>query len=302
MSADAVLLLAFGGPTRPEEIRPFLENVVRGRRIPPERLDAVAHHYHLIGGRSPLNELTFRQAEALRRTLGRLPVYVGMRNWSPSIADALTTMLANGVHEAVGIVLSPFACEASRERYTSAVAEAQVALGPRAPRLRWVPSWHVHPGFVEAMAARIVAALDTVPAARRAAALVVFTNHSIPTAMAEASPYVAEFTAAAAAAAARAGHARWTVAYQSRSGSPHDPWLEPDVNALLATLPADGVRDVVLAPIGFICDHVEVLYDLDVEARQAATALGLGCVRAGTVADHPAFIAMLAELVRAETG
>lgn len=300
MPADAVLLIAFGGPTRPEEIRPFLDNVVRGRPIPPERLDAVVEHYHLIGGRSPLNEITFRQAEALRRALGRLPVYVGMRNWSPYIADALATMLAHGVREAIGIVLSPFACEASRERYTSAVEAAQAALGPRAPRIRYVPSWHVHPGFVGAMAERVTAALAPLAAARRADALLVFTNHSIPIAMADASPYVAEFTAAATAIAARAGHARWTLAYQSRSGSPRDPWLEPDVNALLDTLPATGVRDVVLAPIGFICDHVEVLYDLDVEAAQTAKKLGLTLVRAGTVADHPAFIAALAELVRAE--
>src|SRR5262245_29072281 len=155
MPADAVLLLAFGGPTRPEEIRPFLENVVRGRRIPPKRLDAVAHHYQAIGGRSPMNELTFRQAEALRRVLGRLPVYVGMRNWSPYVADALATMLTHGAREAIGVILSPFACEASRERYTSAVADAQAALGPRAPRVRYVPSWHVHPGFVGAMAERV---------------------------------------------------------------------------------------------------------------------------------------------------
>jgi ferrochelatase len=299
MTVDAVLLIAFGGPTRPEEIRPFLENVVRGRRIPPERLDAVVHHYELIGGRSPLNELTFRQADALRAALGRLPVYVGMRNWSPYVADALTTMVTQGVREAVGVILSPFACEASRERYTTTVEEARTALGPRAPRIRYVPSWHVHPGFVGAMAERVRRALATLPAARRNDAMVVFTNHSIPTGMADASPYVAEFTAAAAATAASASHARWTLAYQSRSGNPHDPWLEPDVNDLLATLAADGVRDVVLAPIGFICDHVEVLYDLDVEATQTAARLGLGLVRAGTVSDHPAFIAMLAELVRA---
>lgn len=301
MAVDAVLLLAFGGPTRPEEIRPYLENVVRGRRIPPERLDAVVHHYELIGGRSPLNALTFRQAEALRAALGRLPVYVGMRNWTPYVAETLTTMTTNGVRDAVGIVLSPFACEASRERYASLVADAQAALGPRAPRVRWVPSWHAHPGFVTALAERLSAALATVPAARREAAMVVFTNHSIPTPMADASPYVAEFAAAAEATATRVGHPNWMLGYQSRSGSPRDPWLEPDVNDVLATLAAAGARDVVLAPVGFMCDHVEVLYDLDVEARQTADRLGLGMVRAGTVADHPAFIGMLAGLVRAET-
>jgi ferrochelatase len=150
------------------------------------------------------------------------------------------------------------------------------------------------------MGERLRTALAIVPPARRADAMVVFTNHSIPTAMANASPYVSEFTAAASATAAAADHARWTLAYQSRSGNPRDPWLEPDVNEVLMRLASDGVHDVVLVPIGFICDHVEVLYDLDVEAVQTAERLGLGLVRAGTVADHPAFIAMLAELARAE--
>jgi ferrochelatase len=152
------------------------------------------------------------------------------------------------------------------------------------------------------MGERLRSALADVPTVRRPDAMVVFTNHSIPTAMADASPYVREFAAAAAAAAAAAGHARCTLAYQSRSGNPRDPWLEPDVNDVLTRLASEGVRDVVLAPIGFICDHVEVLYDLDVEAAQTAERLGLGLVRAGTVADHPAFIAMLADLVRAEPG
>jgi ferrochelatase len=223
-----------------------------------------------------------------------------MRNWTPYLAEALATMATHGVREAVGVILAPFACEASRERYMHAVDEARAALGPRAPRLRYLPSWHAHPGFTGAMAARVRDALGMLPPERRADAMLVFTNHSIPTAMAEASPYVAEFTAASRATAERAGHARWTVAYQSRSGSPRDPWLEPDVNALLETLAKDGVADVVLAPIGFICDHVEVLYDLDVEARATAARLGLSMVRAGTVCDHPDFIAMLAELVRTE--
>jgi ferrochelatase len=299
MAADAVLLIAFGGPTRPEEIRPFLENVVRGRRVPPERLDAVVHHYERIGGRSPMNALTFRQADALRAALGRLPVYVGMRNWAPYVAEALTTMTTHGVRDAVGVILSPFACDASRARYVEAVDAARAALGPRAPHVRYLPSWHAHPGFVTAVAERTAAALATVPEPRRRDARLVFTNHSIPTAMAEVSPYVAEFTEAAAATAARLGHAHWRLAYQSRSGSPRDPWLEPDVNDVLRSLAAAGVRDVVLVPIGFLCDHVEVLYDLDVEARDTAAGLGLQLARATTVTDHPAFIAMLAELVRA---
>jgi ferrochelatase len=298
MSCDAVLLLAFGGPTRPEEIRPFLANVTRGRPIPPERLEAVAHHYEVIGGRSPLNGLTFRQAEALRRALGTVPVYVGMRNWSPYVAEAVTQMAMDGIGCALGLVLSPHANEASRERYVEAVSEARASVGPRAPAVRWAPTWHVHPRFVEAVAERVAAACATVSAD----APVVFTAHSVPLATAAGSPYAREFGETAAAVAAALGLRRWQLAYQSRSGRPQDPWLEPDVNHVLRTLAAEGIRDVVVAPIGFVVDHVEVLYDLDVEARQTARTLGLGFARAGTVGDHPAFVATLADVVRGASG
>src|SRR5215831_4594500 len=216
-STDAVLLIAFGGPTRPEEIRPFLENVTRGRRIPPERLDEVVRHYERMGGRSPLNELTFRQADALRGLLGRTPVYVGMRNWEPHIADTLAQMALDGVRRATGVILSP---------------------------------------------------------------------------------HVAEIQASARAIAERLGRPKWEVAYQSRSGSPREPWLEPDVNPALERLAASGARAVVVAPVGFVCDHVEVLYDLDVEARATADRRGLAFARAATVNDHPLFVRMLADVVR----
>jgi ferrochelatase len=298
MRADAVLLLAFGGPTRAEEIRPFLANVTRGRRIPAERLEAVAHHYELIGGRSPLNALTFRQAQALRHALGTVPVHVGMRNWAPYIADVVAEMTLAGIRRAVGIVLSPHANEASRERYVEDVDAARAHAGPRAPEVIYPSSWHVHPGFVEAMADRLQTALAELPVDRRAGARVVFTAHSIPVASANASPYVRELEETATAVATVSGVVHWELAYQSRSGDPQDPWLVPDVNDRLRALAAAGTRDVVVAPIGFVCDHVEVLYDLDVEARATATGLGLGFVRAGTANDHPAFVAMLADVVR----
>jgi ferrochelatase len=298
MRADAVLLLAFGGPTRPEEIRPFLANVTRGRAIPPERLETVAHHYELIGGRSPLNTLTFQQADALRHALGAMPVHVGMRHWAPYVADTIAEMTLAGVRRVVGIVLSPHANEASRDRYVEEVDAARAHAGPRAPEVVYPASWHVHPGFVEAMTDRLQTALAEIAAERRAAAHVVFTAHSIPVASANASPYVQELQATATAVATVSGVVHWDVAYQSRSGNPREPWLEPDVNDRLRALAAAGVRDVVVAPIGFVCDHVEVLYDLDVEARATATGLGLGFVRAGTANDHPAFIAMLTDVVR----
>jgi ferrochelatase len=298
---DAVLLIAFGGPTAPAEIRPFLDIVTRGRRIPPERLDEVAHHYEQMpGGRSPLNALTEAQAAGLRAALaaaGRpLPVFVGMRNWHPFLHETLGAMAARGHRRALGIILSSFRTEASWGRYQADVAAARERT-PGAPAVVFAPPWFEHPGFIAAAAEGAAGALAEVPAAERATTPLVFTAHSVPVAMAEASPYVADFTATARAVATRLGHARWSLAYQSRSGSPHDPWLEPDVTDVLRAVGKDGTRHVVLAPVGFVCDHVEVLYDLDVEAKWIAAEHGVTLHRAPTVSAHPSFIATLADLV-----
>jgi ferrochelatase len=299
---DSVLLIAFGGPEKPEDIRPFLEIVTAGRGIPPDRLEEVAHHYEAMGGRSPLNELTFLQANALRRLLARQgiahAVYVGMRNWHPFFHETLAEMKAQGRRRALGIVLSAFQTEASWARYLGDVAAARQKVGPDAPEVAYAPSWFDHPRFIEAMADRVSDALSKVPPATRDATPLVFTAHSVPRAMADSSPYVAQFTAASRAVAERLGHRRWMVAYQSRSGPPSVPWLEPDIADVLGSLAREGVGDVVVAPIGFVCDHVEVLYDLDVEARRAAEALGMGFHRAAAANDHPAFIEMLADLVK----
>jgi ferrochelatase len=304
---DAVLLVAFGGPTRPEEIRPFLANVLRRRAVPAERVEEVVRRYEAIGGRSPLNELTFRQAAALAALLARegpaLPVHVGMRNWAPYVADALRDMGASGVRSALAVVLAPHRSDASWERYTAAVDNARRALGSGAPAVDYASPWHAHPLFVEAVASCVVGVLETIPAGRRAAAHLVFTAHSIPVAMANGSPYAAEVAESARLVAERLGHARWSVAYQSRSGNPREPWLEPDIGAALGAIGAAGATDVVVAPIGFACDNLEVLYDLDVEARAIAAQAGLHFVRARTVGDHPTFIRMLAAVVRgAEQG
>ncbi|HEX9821255.1 MAG TPA: ferrochelatase [Methylomirabilota bacterium] len=301
---DSVLLIGFGGPTAPGEIRPFLELVARGRRIPAERLEEVAHHYELMpGGRSPLRELTEAQAAGLRAALaatgGRaLPVFVGMRNWHPFLHETLAEMAARGRRRALGIILSSFRTEASWERYAVDVAAAR-ARTPDAPEIVLAPPWFEHPRFVAAVADGVVRALEQVPAGERAGTPLVFTAHSVPVAMAAASPYVEDFTAAARAVAARAGHARWSLAYQSRSGSPRDPWLEPDIGDVIRTLAKDGRRHVVVSPVGFVCDHVEVLYDLDVEARQIAVEHGMTLHRAPAVNAHPQFVAMLAEIVQA---
>jgi ferrochelatase len=299
---DAILLIAFGGPTARHEIRPFLEIVTRGRGIPAARLEEVAHHYEAMpGGRSPIAELTFAQARGLEQALARAaparPVFVGMRNWHPFLRETLESMADKGVRRALGIILSPLRTEASWDRYLRDVAEARAEVAA-APEIVFAPAWSAHPDFVAAVADRTRDALEEVALDARAATPLVFTAHSVPVAMAEASPYVADLTTAARAVAARLEHPRWSIAYQSRSGSPREPWLEPDIAAVLASLAADGERHVVVVPIGFVCDHVEVLYDLDVEARRVAGQHGLALHRAAAVNDHPRFIAMLADLTR----
>jgi len=298
---DAVLLIAFGGPTESHEIRPFLANVTRGRRIAAERLEEVAHHYeHMPGGRSPLNALTLAQARALAAALARqgapIDVLTGMRNWHPYLYEVLGEMAARGVRRCLGIIMSPLRSEASWDRYQQDVAGALARTGG-VPDVVFASPWSTQPGFVAAVADRAAAALREVPVARRRSTPLIFTAHSIPVAMAEASPYVDDFTWVCRSVAADLDHPRWSLAYQSRSGRPEDPWLEPDVNTVVKRLAAEGERDAVVVPIGFVCDHVEVLYDLDVEATETARALGITLHRAATVGDHPAFIAALADVV-----
>lgn len=297
---DAVLLIAFGGPENPDEIRPFLERVTAGRQIPPARLETVAHHYELIGGCSPLNELTRGQADALRRRLARdgaaIPVYVGMRNWRPFLDETLAELVADGCRRVLGIILSAFQTEASWSRYISGVEAARQAMTGAVPVVEYADAWSRRRLFIEAVADRVAAALDAMPRASRNAPLV-FTAHSIPQSMADDSPYAEQFRDASQAVAERLGRTDWTLAYQSRSGNPGDPWLEPDVSEVIEELARAGRKAVVVVPIGFVSDHVEVLYDLDVEARQRARKLGVDLYRAAAVNDHPLFIEMLAGLV-----
>jgi ferrochelatase len=303
---DSVLLIAFGGPTKREEIRPFLEIVTRGRRIPGERIEEVARHYEQMpGARSPLNELTERQAEALRAALARaglpLPVSVGMRNWHPFLHETLAAMAARGARRTLGIIMSSLRAEASWERYQQDVAEARAKV-PNAPEVVYAPEWYTRPLFTEAVGARAAAALAEVPAERRAWTPLIFTAHSIPVAMAEAGPYVVELTESADRVAQWLQHKRWSIAYQSRSGSPRDPWLEPDIGDVVRSLANDGERDVVVVPIGFVCDHVEMLYDLDVRARAIADERHMRFHRAAALNDHPKFIELLVDLVRNARG
>lgn len=288
------------------EVRPFLDNILRGRPVPPERVETVVRHYELIGGKSPFNELTFRQARALAAQLKSgglsLPVYVGLRCWTPYLHETIKRMVAEGRHRAVAIIMAPHQTEASWGRYEREAAAAREVVGDDAPLIEYVEEWHAHPGFLAAVGEQVSAALAQVPAERRGAARLVFSAHSVPTAMAAASPYVEQITESARLVAERLGHAPWSVAYQSRSGSPREPWLGPDINQVVTDAAAAGCRDLVVVPIGFVCDHVEVLYDLDIEAQQIATQAGVHFIRAATVSDHPAFIRALAERVRQRVG
>lgn len=298
-----VLLIAYGGPDRPADVRPYLANVLRGRRVPPARVEEVAHHYELFGGHSPLTELTRRQAAALEADLGAhglpLPVLVGTRNWTPYLHEALARMRDAGARRVLGIIMAPHQSYASWEQYQENVAEARGRVGVGAPEVDYLPPWFDHPGFIEAQADRVAAVLAEAAEELRRDAPLVFTAHSIPVAMAVQSCYAAQVAISARLVAGRLGRDRWSVAYQSRSGDPRDPWLEPDVRAVIRDLAGRGERAVVLVPVGFVSDHIEVLYDLDTEARETARSAGVAFHRAGTVMDHPAFIRMLGQLVRA---
>jgi ferrochelatase len=299
VSDTAVLLIGFGGPTRPAEVRPFLRAVTQGRGIPSTRIEEVAHHYELAGGRSPYNEIVARQAAALRQALARdgldMSVHVGMRNWPPLVQEALERMAREGIRRAVGFVLAPHRCEASFERYVESVSAAQAALDASAPAVNYVRRWHNHPLFIEAVAARVRDAMQRLAPAQRSRAHLLFTAHSIPQAMAARSTYAQEFEESALMVATALGHQRWSLAYQSRSGDPREPWLEPDIEQVIARLAGSCV---IVVPIGFVCENVELLYDLDIEAVERARASQITMVRAGAVDDHPLFIAMMAAVIR----
>lgn len=306
---DAVLIVAFGGPQGPADIRPFLENVLRGRRVAPGRVDEVAHHYELFEGVSPLTDLTMRQAAGLRARLRAagtpLPVYVGMRNWHPFLADTLAAMSRAGVRRAVGFIAAAHrsysSCTQYRENVSAARAEI-VRRGLADVQVSYVADWHTHPDFIAANADNAVRARMTLPEAVRGAARFVFTAHSIPESMAERFPYRRQFeetaalTARGVGAATGEGEVRYDCVYQSRSGRREDPWLGPDICDYLRAQ-RNGLEAAVIVPAGFICDHVEVLYDLDVEAAAVAREIGLPIVRAQAVNDHPKFIDMMADVV-----
>jgi len=301
---DAVLVIAFGGPEGLADIRPFLANVVRGRRVPPDRLDQVAAHYEHFGGVSPITAVTRRQAEGLRARLAwrgvPLPVYVGMRNWHPLLPETLRQMARDGVRRAIGFICAAHRSYSSCTQYRENVQDARratTAEGLPDVTVAYVGDWHTHPGFIEANARHVDVARQALPVEHRARARLVFTAHSIPTTMAGAATYQAQLRESARLVAARVGVSDWALVFQSRSGRPSDPWLEPDVCEYLRDARAEGLDAAVLCPIGFVCDHIEVLYDLDEEAAKVAREIGLVMTRAEAVNDDPVFLELMADVV-----
>ena len=292
---DAVLMVSFGGPERQEDVIPFLENVLRGKNVPRERMLEVAEHYRHFGGKSPINEQARALIAALEAALAargpKLPVYWGNRNWHPMLADTVGRMRDAGVRKALALATSAFGSYSGCRQYLEDIARARAAVGDGAPEIDKLPTFAEQPGFIAAMADWVRAALAASPGAT-----LVYTAHSVPLAMARSSPYLEQLETACrlvSESVRRAG----TLVYQSRSGPPGQPWLEPDVCAFIRQLHAQGVKEIVLAPIGFLSDHMEVVYDLDTEAAQLCRELGIRMTRASTVGVHPAFVEMLRQMI-----
>jgi ferrochelatase len=300
---QALLVVAFGGPEGPDDVIPFLENVLRGKNVPRERMLAVAAHYQRFGGVSPLNAQNRALIDALKQEFRdggiKLPIFWGNRNWHPLLTDTLREMRDAGIGRALGLFTSAYSSYSSCRQYRENIAEAQAEAGPSAPQIDKLRAYFNHPGFIESTVERAAEALAEIPPGSRGATRLVFTAHSIPREMADGCRYEAQLQEASGLVADAMGirHGRWSVVYQSRSGPPMQPWLEPDISDHLRRLRTEGVANVVVIPIGFLSDHMEVVYDLDIEARETAEDLGLKLVRAKTIGTHPRFVRMIRELV-----
>ena len=300
---DSVLLVSFGGPEDRSDVAPFLANVTAGRQIPAERLEAVARQYHHFGGVSPLNEQCRRLRDALAARLaasGRdLPVYWGNRNWTPFLADTVAEMAAAGQRRALAVVTSAYSSYSGCRQYLDDIAAARASVGETAPAVDKVRAYYDHPGFIAPFIDAVAEARTNLPADVRSRAQLVFTAHSIPESMAAGCDYERQLSETARLVAAGSGFDGWTMAWQSRSGPGSVPWLEPDVNDCLQELSSQGATAVVLAPIGFVSDHMEVMWDLDVVAAATAAGAGLRLVRASTPGTRPddRFVAMWQELI-----
>jgi ferrochelatase len=298
---DAILIISFGGPEGMDDVIPFLENVLRGRNVPRERMLQVAQHYELFGGVSPINGQNRNLIAALQQELDNhgphLPIYWGNRNWRPMLADTMQQMAGDGIRNALAFVTSAYSSYSSCRQYREDIGRALEAVGPSAPRVEKIRAFFNHPGFIEANVENIKVALAQIYESRRGEAELVFTAHSIPLTMADNCDYETQLREASRIVADELGRPRWQLVFQSRSGPPSQPWLGPDICDYLRELKSRGVEDVVISPIGFVSDHMEIVYDLDTEAGKLCEEIGLNMVRAATAGTHPAFIRMIRELV-----
>jgi ferrochelatase len=296
-SFDALLVVSFGGPEKREDVMPFLENVLRSRNVPRERMLEVAEHYYHFDGRSPINEQNRQLITALKQEFKnhgvKVPIYWGNRNWHPLLPETLKQMQADGIRRAAALTTSAFGSYSGCRQYREDIARAQQTAGVQDMVIEKLPNFWDRQEFIEAMTDRVRAAMAMLPKAEQ----LIFTAHSIPMSMADFSPYVRQLKEASAAVAAWCGVGSWQLVYQSRSGPPSQPWLEPDVRDYLREQYVAGVRSVILCPIGFISDHMEVLYDLDTEARALCDEIGMKMVRAGTAGSHPWLVSMVRDMV-----
>jgi ferrochelatase len=297
------MLIGFGAPTAGSEVRPFLDRVLAGRPIPPARYAEVLRHYEAVGCHSPYNEITMRLAIAVRERLEqmriRVPVISGFRFMQPFIGDAIQDLMQRGIRRAFAFVLAAHRCEASWDRYLDEVKLVRARLGENAPEFEYPSPWHAEPAFIAASVEPARTALEQLETSGHKHAELIFTAHSIPLSMSGQAAYVAQLHESARLIALGLGRQSWTLAFQSRSGHPRDPWLEPDIKEVLHKLAG---RQAVIVPLGFLCDNVEVLYDLDIEAARVARETGVAIVRAATVGEHSAFVQMIANFASRHLG
>ncbi len=299
---DAFLLVSFGGPEGMPDVMPFLQNVLRGKNVPIERMQAVAHHYELFNGISPINEQNRQLIAALKPKIEvagpKLPIYWGNRNWHPLLEDTVRQMAADGVKKAIAFVTAGYSSYSSCRQYLENIEQARLSVGAGAPQIDKIRPFYNHPGFITANTDRLLSALNNLSGERKEKAQIIFTAHSIPMTMAEGCMYAQQLNEVAQLITTEAKITNpWQLAYQSRSGSPSQPWLEPDINDCIKQLAQQDIKDFVIAPIGFVSDHMEIIYDLDTEARKLCQTLGINYTRAKTAGCHPQFIDMIHELV-----
>jgi ferrochelatase len=308
---DAILFVSFGGPEGPDDVMPFLENVLRGKNVPRERMLEVAKHYDHFGGVSPINEQCRQLIAALEAELAehgpQLPVYWGNRNWTPMLPDTLQKMADDGVQRALAFFTSGFSCYSGCRQYREDIARASAQVQGTAPEVDKIRVFFNHPGFLEPMIESVRSARERIATERRTSTPLLFTAHSIPMSMAENCRYEAQLREACRIVAESAGHANWELVYQSRSGPPQQPWLEPDICDHIEALHGKAeesdqrLTDLMILPIGFISDHLEVLFDLDTEANTLCDKLGIKLQRIPTVGTHPRFVQMIRELITERT-